>query len=842
VIAYAGKAVAARLRAAPGLFALAVVGVALGVGAVLSIQLLNANALAAFRGTVRAVSGDAAVSVVPVAGALDEALLATVLPEAGVAAASPIVRVEVALDGGAGSLDVLGVDLLSPRPGPSALSDVDLADALGRPGWIAVSRAAAGRAGWAVGSRLTASVGSRSVDLVVGALADFDRVAPGASGRLAIMDIAQAQSLLGERGRVQQIDVHAAEGADARDLARRLEARVAPAARVVTPEQRQSEAEGLLAAFRLNLTALSAVSLLVGGFLVHATMQAALVRRREELGVLRCLGATRRQVLGIVLADAALLGIAGTAMGIPLGAWAARASVEAVSGTLRNLYLLEGIEQVRTSPGMIALAVAVGLGGAVAGAFAPALDVSRRDPRALLASLTLEEPAAGRRVRHAAAALAIPAAVAALVFGLAPGWRAGGFVVALAILAAVPLAAPAAIAASAWGPRPRTLSVAYGSRTLRAHLRATALAAAALGVAAAMLAAITVMVASFRTTLDAWLGETLRADVYVTTLSWRRGRAEAGLDAGVVRRLAEHPGVVRVDRLRQVPARSGGQRLTVSGFDAALAAGQGGRVRLVAGEREMALRAVEREGAALVSEPLARKRGLGVGDQLPVDTSAGEVLLPIAGVYADYGAESGSALVDLDATLPRLFGPGAITNVALQVEAGTDVERLVEDLRREHAEDALLIRSNRALRTDVMAIFDQTFAVTRLLQTMTLLIAIAGILLALLVLARERQAEIALYRALGASRGQIFGLFVGRALGIAGCGLVLGAVAGAGLALVLVRVVNPAWFGWTIALHWPWATLAGHAALLLAAAALASVYPALRASSAPAAELSRDAI
>ena len=843
MISYAAKAVAARLRAAPGLFSLAVLGVALGVGAVLSIQLLNSNALAAFRGTVRAVSGDAALSVVPSAGSLDEVLLVEVLGEPGVAAALPLVRVEVALAGrAAGGLDVLGVDLLSPRPGPSALSGVDLADALGRPGWIAVSSLAAERNGWRVGTRLAASAGSRTVELVVGALAEFDRIAPGASGRLALMDLAQAQALLGERGRLQQIDVHAADGADVADLARRIGAAVGPAARVVTPEQRQDEAEGLLAAFRLNLTALSAVSLLVGGFLVHATMQAALVRRREELGVLRCVGATRRQVLGIILADAALLGLAGTALGVPLGVWAARASMGAVSGTLRNLYLLEGIEEVRTSPAMIALAVVVGLGGALAGSLLPALDVARRDPRALLASLTLEEPAAARRVRHAGAALVIPAAVAALILGLAPAWKPGGFALALAILASLPLAAPAVVAASAWGPRPRRLSLAYGWRTLRAHLRATALAAGALAVAVAMLGAITVMVGSFRTTVEEWLGETLRSDVYVTSLSWRRGRGEAGLEQAVVRRLAADPDVLHVDRLRQVPATSRGQRLLVSGFDAGLAAEQGGRIRLVAGDRAAALAQVERDGAALVSEPLARKRGLWVGERLPVDTPHGEVMLPVAGVYADYGAESGAALVDLDGTLPRLFGAGALTNVALRVAADADVDAVVERLRREHSTSALLIRSNRSLRADVMAIFDQTFAVTRLLQSMTLLIAVAGVLLALLVLARERQAEVALYRALGADRGQIFRLFLGRGLGIAASGLVLGAAGGTGLALVLVRVVNPAWFGWTIALHWPWRTLGLQAVLLLAAAAGASLYPALRASAAPASELSRDAL
>jgi putative ABC transport system permease protein len=132
--------------------------------------------------------------------------------------------------------------------------------------------------------------------------------------------------------------------------------------------------------------------------------------------------------------------------------------------------------------------------------------------------------------------------------------------------------------------------------------------------------------------------------------------------------------------------------------------------------------------------------------------------------------------------------------------------------------------------------------VTRLLQGMSLLVAVAGVTLALLVLARERSAETALYRALGATRRQVFAVFVGRGLGIALAGVGLGAGGGAALAWVLVEVINPAWFGWSIGLEVPWGTLAGQAAVLLAAALAASLYPALRASRTPAAELSRDAL
>ena len=140
----------------------------------------------------------------------------------------------------------------------------------------------------------------------------------------------------------------------------------------------------------------------------------------------------------------------------------------------------------------------------------------------------------------------------------------------------------------------------------------------------------------------------------------------------------------------------------------------------------------------------------------------------------------------------------------------------------------------------MFAIFDQTFAVTRLLQGMSLLIAVCGITLSLLVLARERVAELALYRALGARRDQLFRVFVGKGLGIAGFGLALGGVGGAVLAAILIFVINRAFFGWTIAVHVPWTELASEAAALLAAAVVASRYPALRASRTPATELSRD--
>jgi putative ABC transport system permease protein len=303
-----------------------------------------------------------------------------------------------------------------------------------------------------------------------------------------------------------------------------------------------------------------------------------------------------------------------------------------------------------------------------------------------------------------------------------------------------------------------------------------------------------------------------------------------------VQDLASLPNVAEVDRLRQIFAYSGDRRISLIGIDMGLSSDRN-RFELLEGELVQALRRCREEGAVIISEPLSRKAGLGVGDTLLLTGPSGDLGFPIAGVSYDYGNEAGGVAMDL-AALERAFGPGPINNMALYLEDGVDPERFVDGLKARYADLPLLIRSERALREQVFEVFDQTFAITRLLQAISLLIAVCGITLTLIVLARERISELALYRALGARRRQIFRVFLGKGLGMAFFGLAMGAAGGLALALILILNINRVYFGWTIAFHWPWSALTEQALTILAASVLASLYPALRASRTPATELS----
>jgi putative ABC transport system permease protein len=842
VIRYALKTLVAHLRAGPSLYLLTVLGAALGVASVLSIQIITRSAIGAFAASVLAVSGDADLSVLGRAPVFPERLYPAVLAEAGVAAAWPLYRVDVALAGADRVfLEVIGVDLVASRRVPwrgEAPRAEALADALGRRGWVAVTPALASRMGWRVGDAFEVTSGSRRARLVVGALVDFQRRSPGASARLCLMDIAQAQSLLGRSGWLHQIDVRAAPGADVAALAERLRARLGPGVQVVTPTEREDRVAGLLGAFRLNLTALSLVSLFVGLFLVHESTQASLVRRRAEFGLLRALGATRGQVLALILVEAVLLGLAGVGLGLPLGYRIAAANVDVVSATLTNLYLLEAIESIELPLWMVGLAALIGVGGALAGGLLPALDLGRRAPTALLAAFTLHAETRSLARPLFGAGWGVLALAGLWYWRLGRTWQPAGFVLGIALLVAIPLLTPYVVERAAGAIRLRGFGLGYSLKSLATRLQTTSFAVASLAIAVSMLVGITLMIGSFRRTVEVSVETTVRADVYVTTPSWARGGSEATLDPALVATLSGHPGVAYVDRLRRFGGHVGERRVAVVGVDMALP-GRERRFTLLGGDPTEAHRRVRDEGAVLISEPLARKTGLGAGDRLEIAGAAGPEAFRVAGVYYDYSTEAGAVVMDLG-TLAARFGAGEINSLAVYLEPGRDPERVIDELRARVESAPLVFRPNRQLRREIFAIFDQTFAVTRILQLMSLLIAVSGVTLTLLVLARERVSELALYRSLGASRRQIFGLFVGKGLSMAALALGLGLAGGIALAGILVFVINRAYFGWTIQVHWTWRPVLQQVGTIVAAAVLASVYPALRASQTPATELSRD--
>jgi putative ABC transport system permease protein len=410
------------------------------------------------------------------------------------------------------------------------------------------------------------------------------------------------------------------------------------------------------------------------------------------------------------------------------------------------------------------------------------------------------------------------------------------------MMLALPLIVPLVVRSAAALARPRSLGGALSLRNLAARLQTSSLAVAALAVTVSMLVGITLLVGSFRATLQTWLDVTVRADIYVSTESWVRAGGEALMERDLLDELEAWPGVAAFEEQRRLRVRTTDGRhliwlngVRVGGIDRADLAD---RLPLKTGEPDVVAESLAR-GEVLIGEPLARKANLAVGDTLRLAGPEGPIGLPIAGVSYDYTSEGGTAFV-LMSTLQRAFATGPPNNAALFLADPDAVDRVVADLQSRYRDRPLVFRSNRTLRGEVLGIFDQTFAVTRTLQTLALLTAVCGVALTLLVQARERAGELALLRSLGATRRQVFRLFLGEGAAMGSLGLGMGLVGGIGLAALLILVVNRQWFGWTIQPAWPWFSLVQQALAVMAATVLAATVPALRAGLAGADQLTRD--
>lgn len=856
------RAAPARFRAAPALSLLPVFAIALGVAAVLSIQLVNRAALDTLDAGLEAVSGASDLrleGVVLEPGAVPDRAWPETLAVPGIGSASPVARLRrVSLAAGErrAAAEAYGVDLLStgfafagggsgggaPTGAASPLFD----SAAFFAGGITLPASLAARLGVSLGREVTVSSGDRSRETVVAGIygdrgsGGGDRgsgggAAGGGRGGPVFLDLAYAQALRGRAG-LDRIEVRLAPGAEAAAVAEALRGRF-PGVRVAEPSTLRREGADLFAAFRLNLTALSAVSLLVGAFLVYASVRAGLAARRREIGLYRALGAPAGSVGAALAGEVALAALLGGAVGLPLGLAAARAGLDRVSATMTNFYLLERIEELAVTPGVLAASLAVGLAAALAGAWPEIRSEIRRPPVSLLAPG--REPPGGGRRPYAAAALGVLlvglSALPLLFPGEARFSLGGGFPAAGALVVGAALLPAGAL--SLFGPRLRRFGhrSAFG-RGAAAALRepsATAPAAAALVVAVTMLVGVTALVGSFRTTLETWLEETLAADIYVSRFG--------NLGGGVAERLPlppealaaveGDPAVEHRDFLRGVRVHLAGRPVAVNGIEIRVPRSTE-RFSLVGGGEAPMEELVE--GAVLVSEVLARRLGLAAGGRLELPTAAGPVSAPVAGVYRDYGNQTGALFLD-GRWLDRLYppprspddpaAPPPVHGAALYLRPGEAAAAVAARLRAA-VPDGVGVVDQGALRGAAARVFDQTMAVTRLLRAFALGIAALGVSVLLLTMARERAAEIALLRALGADSAQVGAGFLGRGALIGLAALALGGSAGALLAALLVEVVNPAWFGWSLELSWPLGSLFRQGALVLAAGLAAAALPA----------------
>lgn len=827
---------------------LCILSVALGVGVFLAIRLANRAAVASFEGFARGVGQGADLVVESPAGPLPESSIRALAPLRAEAWFRPVLEGSFALAPSREPFQVLGVDLVGlgntatqepePGPAPDEASAKRAQDAfytlIQDPAAVSISAALARDRGLKPGDPLKGFVDGAPVTLTVQGIIPEAPNRPAVQRNLLLMDLPAAQALLHREGQVDRLELGVRPGHTAADLERDARALLQgdPAIESLTlvpPEQRAESGRTMTAAFRFNLTILSLIALAVGAYLLFQAFDGAVARRRETWATLRALGCPPRTVLGFVLLEAAILGLLGSALGLLVGWGLAQGAVQAVSRTVDALYGASAARQAALLPGESALAFFIGLGACLVSAWVPARRAAAVPPVQLLARGAELRPMAWKGLALAGAGLMAAGLALAFLPHLPPGvaWHAyGGAALmilggSLATVGLLPFLGLPGLRLGGWKAR----------LALRPLLRPTGrhgLAAAALAVALGMAVGMGVMVASFERTVLAWIGTSLQADLYVSPAGALGAGSRHRLEPELVDRLAADPDVELLDRFEMTPVTLLGQPTYLACGDFGLSAPRRNLIMAAGGTSAEVMAEIHAGGTAapgaLCSETFARRFGVGLGSVVPVPAPDGLHPVTIRGVFADYGNERGSLILDRSVYLAWFRDP-KMASLAAYLKPGAVPEAVAE--RWERVYPGLEVRSNAGLRRQVVTIFHQTFALTYALELVGVAVALAGLVQALLGLALQRRGELAALRALGAPSRGLAAVLVLEGVGVAGAGLLGGLGLGYLLARLLVEVLNPQVFGWTLAFSLPWGYLAGLAALTLLAA-IAALLPAAR--------------
>lgn len=835
---------------------LTVAGIALGIAVVLAIRLANASALGGFASALDTVAGRTSLEVIGVGLGVDEARLAGLgwLREWG--EVSPVMEgdaVALPAPDRPEAVRVLGVDILRDQPfreyrlldvgpgggQPTAQAFLEL---LIDPASVVVTEVFARRHGLVVEppegpdprgrSTLRMAFGDRARDYRIRGLLRDEGPARVLDGNFVLMDIAAAQLAFDRLGRVDRVDVRLADPSRLDEAERQIGARLPAGLAVQRPARRGQQVERMLAAFQFNLGALSYVALLVGLFLVYNTVATSVIARRDEIGVLRALGATRRAVMTLFLGEAAALALLGCAVGLPVGWALARAAVAFTSATVTTLYVAHAAAVPSLTWVEAGLAVGVGVPLALAAAAAPSWEGSRVSPLEAVRGYQGEASGAARLWRWGLAGTVCQlAAVASAQAGPVGGLPVFGFAAAVLVVLGLAALVPVALAAAARAVRPGALGwLGVTGRLAHANLTAAiprlAISVAALAVSLAMLVAIAVMIGSFRETVIYWVGQTLRADLFVSTARRSNLDAQATISPALEQAIARDGDVEAVDRFRALSPTFRGRLIVLGSGDFRVLLDHGALVFKAPADGPAAMAAAIGHDAVVVSEALSMRFGVGVGDRIDVPTPAGPRPFLVAAVYYDYSTDRGVVVMDTT-TFARHFGDQRPTSLSVYLRPGADPaavrDRLLAALGAEHR---LFVHTNATLRAEVLRIFDATFAITYGLEAVAIVVAVLGVAGTLVTLILERRRELALLRLVGADLGQIRRMIVIEAGMLGLVSQVLGLGAGLALSLILIYVINVQSFGWTIQFHVPGVFLLQAMAAVLLATALAGVYPA----------------
>ena len=793
---------------------LQLLGIAFGVAAAVGMTLASRSALQSLESAVDFLQGGATHTIGRRAGPMEEKVLTGIMGDPAVKYFAPVIDRKIRLEGGE-QVRMLGVDpfldkdvrSITARIGASGnIREEVFSSFLFDSGAVLVDENIAKDLGLSPGSTLKTLQGPFRVV----------HVFPNPSGEpLVIIDIGHAQELFRMKGYIDRADLVVTDEDG-------LRGRWSTGFTIESSAQRAQTLSSLLGAFKLNLQALSLFALFVGVFLIYNTAMFAVVSRRRDAGILLSIGASRGQVTTAFLSEVLLLGVAGGALGGVLGYFLSGFLVKIVGNTISTLYFFLRPSVLPWSFWNIAGGIFLGCAASIVGCLPSLMELRRVQPVHVLRGRTASR-GSSKRMKMIAISGIFFMAVSIALFGLSFLHVYVGFAGAFAFLLSASLFAGFVIILLV--PFMKRLfsyvmglagKIAIGN--IRENLGRTSVAVAAFMIALSMSIGLGSMIDSFRQSLLWWMNSQLRGELYIST------KADVNVPEELYKELKTIPGIGGIDVFRNVPITFRGKPASITSIDAAVLQ-RYDRFGWLDGTDE-SWEHVKR-GSVIVSESFSRRFNVKKGDRVTIEGSDGPVDLPVAAVYYDYASEHGVIMMDRLIYL-KLFRDRTINSLGIFIdESAPDHASILEEVKSRARSYGLPFATREEFHKKILDIFDSTFAVTRSMRILAVIVAFFGIAGALMTLFVERQKEFGIYRALGFSTGDVARMTVAESLGLGLISFLMSTLVGAAFALILIKVINLQSFNWTIFYHFSIEPYLVTALTALAASFAAAAYPVL---------------
>lgn len=811
---------------------LLVIGILLGVAVVIAIDYANESSKKAISLSSQSITGKATHQILASGSGIPEAYFTNMMRTGVFKEASPVIEGYVKVrEFDQQAILILGIDPILDYPFRQYYGSEDnqlsqLVAIISEPNSGIIAKDLAEEFDIKLGDEINyVFEGKPGKIKIVGLIASDEPIVRESLKGLIIVDIATAQTAFNKIGVLDRIEliIHDANQEEI------IKNDLIPGLTIRSTAEQNQQLNNMVGAFQLNLTALSLLALVVGGFLIYNTMTFSVIQRRELIGLYRSLGFYRFEIFFMILFEALIIGIIGTFFGVIVGIALGSQTVNLILQTINDLYYVTTVKSVTIPIESVFKGILLGIFATIIVSIPPAIEAMQVTPRTAKIRSGYEEKV--RKNLQLLSILGVFLFILSYFLLFSPYFQNLWWAFLATLLVVIGFSIFAALGLFLILPGlSKILKKRFGlipgmaARELYRSLSRTAVAVSSLMVAVSVTIGMAMMINSFRYTVSIWLKETLAGDIYISVPNQFSNRSSAYIDLEIVKIIYDYPDIKKIDSL-----------LTINGIS------DFGDIQInvvtndnIAYERMFTKTAQPVEetwanlelGQILIAEPLAQRFNLEVNDMLPIETPAGKVNFKIIGIFSDYTSSQGYIMMTRS-VFEKYWDNQEVTAISINLNENKDINVALKELklRLNQKNQELLIRSNQSLRNDVLVVFDRTFAITNALRFIATLVSFIGILSATLIILLDRKREFGMLKAIGFRQKELNQLVLTET-GLMGFFAGIFAIpTGIVISLILVFVINLRSFGWTIQFYIDFWSIIQGVIIAMLAAFIAAIYP-----------------